>query len=292
MPVDSTQVSVIVCTRDRPALARTTVDSILAGSLAPGEMIVIDQSTEPDQVLGSYDRVRYVWTASRGLSSARNLGAELAEHPIVAFSDDDVVAAPDWLRELVVALGAESERLAVAGQVLPGLPERPGAFTTSWYVDDAAKSYSGRIDKDPLGGGNMAIHRSAFMTIGGFDRRLGPGARYPAAEDNDLGLRLLEAGYRIAYAPGAVVEHRAWRPRSFYPVVRWRYGRGKGGFYGKHLRLDDRHIQKRLTRDIAHRLRRLPRSLVREPRQALGDLAYTSGICVGLAQWLLSERKR
>ena len=202
------------------------------------------------------------------------------------------MVAPDWLRELVVALGEESERVAVAGQVLPGVPERPGAFTTSWYADDEAKSYSGRIDKDPLGGGNMAIHRSAFVTIGEFDRRLGPGARYPAAEDNDLGLRLLEAGYRIVYAPGAVVEHRAWRPRSFYPVVRWRYGRGKGGFYGKHLALEDRHIKRRLTRDVTHRLRRLPRSILREPRQALGDLAYVSGICVGLTQWLVSERER
>ncbi|HWE81333.1 MAG TPA: hypothetical protein VG265_06770, partial [Gaiellaceae bacterium] len=94
------------------------------------------------------------------------------------------------------------------------------------------------------------------------------------------------------YAPGAAVEHRAWRPRSFYPVVRWRYGRGKGGFYGKHLGLGDRHIKRRLTRDVAHRLRRLPRSLVRDQRQALGDLAYVSGICVGLTQWLVGERER
>ena len=285
-------VSVIVGTRDRPSLVRTTVDSILAGSVPPGEVIVIDHSMEPDDGLRTDDRVRYVWSETRGLSRAKNVGAELARHPILAFADDDLVVAADWLRELVAALGAESDRVAVAGQVLPGAPERPGGFTPSYYIDDVAKLYSGRIDNDPLGGGNMAIYRSAFDAVGGFDERLGPGARYPAADDNDLGLRLLEAGYRIAYAPGAIVEHRAWRPPSFYPVGRWRYGRGKGGFYGKHLALDDRHIKKRLTRDVTHRLRRLPRSLVHDPRQALGDLAYTSGICAGLAQWLVSERAR
>src|SRR5262249_53004863 len=106
-----------------------------------------------------------------------------------------------------------------------------------------------------------------------------------------LGLRLLERGYRIAYVPAAIVYHRAWRPARDYPVIRWRYGRGKGGFYGKHLMLSDGHIQRRLAHDIRHRLRRLPREALRDPRRAVGDIAYTAGLVTGLAQWMMLERR-
>ena len=55
-----------------------------------------------------------------------------------------------------------------------------------------------------------------FEQVGGFDARLGAGSRFPAADDNDLGFRLLKAGYEIVYAPEPVVYHRAWRPASEY----------------------------------------------------------------------------
>jgi len=286
-------VSVIVCTRERPRLLHDTIESILDGDLQPIELLVVDQSRRPDPVFGSGDkRIKYVWTQTRGLSRARNIGIGAARANVVAFSDDDVLVHPSWLAALVTALGAEEERVVSAGQVVPAPPERRGAFTASHYVDDRPATYVGRIDRDPLGGGNMATYRSAFDLVGLFDERLGAGGRYPAADDNDFGLRLLEAGFCIAYVPEAIVYHRAWRSRWRYPLVRWRYGRGKGGFYGKHLGLSDRHVQRRLARDVGHRVRRLPRNLLREPRQAVGDLAYLAGVATALMQWLITERGR
>jgi cellulose synthase/poly-beta-1,6-N-acetylglucosamine synthase-like glycosyltransferase len=196
-----------------------------------------------------------------------------------------------WLRALVSAVGVEDEHRVAAGQVIPTAPERPGAFTSSTYGDNVPATYTGRVELDPLPGGNMAMYRSGFDLVGLFDERLGAGARYPAADDNDFGLRLLEAGFRIVYVPEAVSYHRAWRSRWRYPLVRWSYGRGKGGFYGKHLGLSDRHIQRRLARDVSHRVKRLPRNLVREPRQAVGDLAYLAGVGTALTQWLIRERR-
>jgi len=286
-----TDVSVIVCTRDRPGLAYDTVESILAGELTPAEIVIVDQSRYPDPRLANRGApLQYVWTQTRGLCRARNIGVERARGSVIAFSDDDVFVDRGWLHALVGAIGEQDDRTVAAGQVIPAAPERPGAFAASYYVDDQPVVYSGRIARDPLGGGNMAIHRSAIESVGGFDERLGAGGRYPAADDNDFGLRLLEAGFRIAYVPAAIVRHRAWRPRWNYPVVRWRYGRGKGGFYGKHLMLGDHHIQRRLRRDVGHRLRRLPRNVVRDPRLAVGDLAYTAGVVSALAQWLIVER--
>lgn len=286
-------VSVIVCTRQRPRLLHDTLQSVLEGELTPIELLVVDQSERPDPAFDTPDqRIKYMWIQSRGLSRARNIGIAAARGRVIAFSDDDVLVDPKWLRALVAAIGTEEERRVAAGQVIPAPPERPGAFTSSHYVDDTPATYTGRIERDPLGGGNMAIYRSGFDAVGLFDERLGAGGRYPAADDNDFGLRLLEAGFSIVYVPEAIVHHRAWRSRWRYPIVRWRYGRGKGGFYGKHLGLSERHIQRRLARDVGRRVTRLPSNALRNPRQAVGDIAYIAGVVTALTQWLATERRR
>jgi GT2 family glycosyltransferase len=289
---ETPSVSVIVCTRNRPRLLLDTIESILAGDAKPTEIVVVDQSRDVDPRLDRHEDVVLVHSPERGLTRARNLGIAAARGRVIAFSDDDVRVAANWLSSLVAAIGTEPERRVAAGQVIPAPPERSGAFTSSFYVDDTPATYTGRIERDPLGGGNMAMYRSGFDVVGLFDERLGAGGAYPAADDNDFGLRLLEAGFTIVYVPEAIVYHRAWRARWRYPVVRWRYGRGKGGFYGKHLGLSERHIQRRLARDVGRRLRHLPSNAVRHPRQAVGDLAYIAGLLTALTQWLARERHR
>jgi hypothetical protein len=101
---------------------------------------------------------------------------------------------------------------------------------------------------------------------------------------------LLEAGYRIAYVPEAVLYHRAWRSERDYLRMRWIYGRGKGGFYGKYLSLRDSYILRRMAWDIGHRVFGFPLRLWSQPRLAYGDPAYIFGILVGATQWLLTHR--
>ena len=133
----------------------------------------------------------------------------------------------------------------------------------------------------------MVAYRSVFKTVGGFDERLGAGGEFPAADDNDFGFRLLEAGYQIVYAPQAVVYHRAWRGKGEYMPMRWSYGRGKGGFYSKYFSVKDRHILKRMIWDIAQRFFYFPHRLLRDPRRACGDIVYVAGILCGMAQWII-----
>jgi GT2 family glycosyltransferase len=283
--------SVVICTRDRPVLVLDAVHSMLAGAATPEEIVVIDQSGRADRALAALPPpVRYVSEPGSGLTRARNLGVRLATHDVIVFADDDVRVPPGWLGALLRALESAGPRAAATGPVLAD--EAGGAtFAPSTIERGQPAVYAGRIGKDVLAGGNSAVRRDALAEVGGFDERLGAGARFPAADDNDFGFRLLEAGYRIVFEPDAFLYHRSWRPKREYVGLRWRYGRGKGGFYAKHLSIRDRHMLGRLAGDVGRRVARLPTG-VRARRRALGDLAYVAGVLTGAAEWLVTERRR
>ena len=282
-------VSVVISSRNRPRLLDDTVRSILGGDEIPAEIIVIDQSDVPEPPACCREPhpcpVRHVPSASRGVSGGRNAGAAIARHAVLVFTDDDMLVDGAWLGRLAAALLAAPYDTAATGRVIAGVADVPGGFVPALVEQVTAAVYSGRLPIDVLAGGNMAIHRDAFVAMGGFDVRLGPGSRCPAAEDNDLGFRLLEAGHRILYVPGAMLQHRAWRPLAEYIPLKHAYGRGKGGFYMKHANLHGLHMERRMIRDLG---RRLIRALGRpwRPRFAIGELAYAAGVLRGAAWWL------
>jgi GT2 family glycosyltransferase len=290
--------SLIICSRNRPKLLLETIESVLQGDEVPAEFIIIDQSDVPHPTLASLrtDRpceIRYLWTHSVGLSRARNAGITAAQHAIVAIIDDDMLVTPAWFGSLIQALLHAGERAVVTGRVLPTAAEVPGGFVPTFMPSAVPAVYKGRIGTDVLAGGHMATYRFILDAVGGFDERLGAGADFPAADDNDLGFRLLEAGYRIVYASEAVLHHRAWRGKGEYLQIRWSYGRGKGGFYTKYFSLIDPYMLRRMIWDIVHRIFLFPQRLWSDPRRACGDLVYIAGILSGATHWALIQlRKR
>ena len=288
--------TLIICSRNRPIMLQQTIESVLQGDEVPSELVVVDQSSAANRNIANLKSqrdtdIRYVWTQTIGLSRARNIGIAAARHSVLAIIDDDMFVASNWYGEFIRALLGAGERAVVTGRVLPAEAEVPGGFVPTFMPSDVPAVYEGRIDNDVLAGGHMAAHRAAFETVGGFDERLGAGGEFPAADDNDLGFRLLEAEYRIVYAPQAVVYHRAWRGRGEYMPMRWSYGRGKGGFYTKYLSIKDPHILKRMMWDIGQRFFYFPHRLLRDPQRACGDMVYVAGILVGTLQWSFHGRR-
>jgi GT2 family glycosyltransferase len=287
-------VSVVICSRNRPALLGDAVESVLAGELLPGELVVVDQSDRPHPTLrtglvGECD-LRYLHSAETGLSRARNEGIRASGRPIVVFIDDDVLVERTWLGALVEELGRDGPRTVVTGQVRPADHAGSGGYQLSLKVDEAPAVYEGRIGRDPLFAGNMAIFRSAFDEVGGFDVRLGAGSRFPSSEDNDFGFRLLEAGYRIVYVPGAVVHHRTWRSRKGFIALSWHYGRGQGAFYAKYWRSPDGYARGRMAADARHQIRSAPRKLARGRIVPLaGGALFLVGVGAGAIEWALTK---
>ena len=283
--------SVIVCSRNRPRYLLQTVESVLQGAERPAEIVIVDQSDEAHPTLGAMDSrdgcaIRYLHSRERGVSRARNAGMRAAATDLLVYTDDDVFVHPDWLAPMVRALAELGPRGVVTGRVLAAPDEVPGAFAPALVASEAPAEYAGRIARDVLEAGNMGVHRATMLELGGFDEELGPGTRYPAGEDNDMGFRLLAAGCRIRYVPEGIIYHRAWRGPDEFLSPRWRYGVGQGAYYGKHLRSGGGYMAGRLARLLRHHLWLSIRRAPREPKAATGHLVYVGGVLTGLARRL------
>lgn len=282
--------SLIICTRNRADMLADTVESILAGDTLPSEIVIVDQSdcSAEGHSARWRDRgadIRYVWTSTAGLSRANNVGVATARHDVLVFTHDDVRVAATWFSTLVKALVENGPRCVITGKVPPGEPERPGGFQQTVRVDERRRSWQGRTRAFPLLVLNMALERSAYESVGGFDERLGPGTVFPGAEDVDLGFRLLEAGYRILYEPDAVVYHRAWRAPESYLSIRRDYGMALGGYFGKHLSFRDRWMLRNLVGVLRYRTWHAVRTFSSDARRSQGDLASVAAILAGVVRW-------
>jgi GT2 family glycosyltransferase len=174
-------------------------------------------------------------------------------------------------------------RTVVTGRVLPTTVEEPGGFAPPTKVDESPAVYVGRIGEDVLYTNNAAMYRSAIDEVGNFDVWLGPGAPFSNAEDNDLGFRLLEAGYRIAYVPQAVLYLCAWRNEREFLALRRSYRRGQGAFYAKDLSLIDRYMPWRIVRSTKDHAFGFAYRLRRQRLLAYGDAVYSVGLLSGAA---------
>ena len=241
--VERPPVSVVVPTRNRPALLDACLASLTAALEDGDELIVADSaSTDPDvaAVAARYG-ARLVRCDRPGASVARNAGWRAASHELVAFVDDDVRVPAGWPARMAAAFAADPDLAFLTGRV--ELPEdqrgvaRPVAITDDdrpVLIDTAAGGTVGQS-------ANMAARRSALERVSGFDEQLGPGGpRGAVAEDVDLYDRLLAAGCRGRYEPAVEAWHVQWRDRSALLRVDWHYGLGAGFRVAKLLRIDRR----------------------------------------------------
>lgn len=206
-PVD---VTVLVCTRDRPEALERCLRSVLACDPPAAEVVVVDQSRGPDSrrvVEGFGGQVVLVPDPRSGLSLAQNLGFATARSAVVLVTDDDCEVPPDWVG--VAAACFVDERVGmVGGRVLPLGPDEPGLLPVSTRTDAAHAVLDDRSTPWQVGSGNnFAVRRSVILAVGGNDERLGPGARWSGGADMDLFRRVLRSGVAGVYLPDLVVLH-------------------------------------------------------------------------------------
>lgn len=151
-----------------------------------------------------------------GSSGGRNAGWRAASGEVVAFTDDDCLPDPDWLKAGLAVM--EDDVVLVQGRTVPQRKVR------------ALERSAGSERLDGLYPTcNVFYRRDALEATGGFDRtdgtrlgfRLGSfGSGYGFGEDTLLAWRVAR-GSKVAYAPDAVVRHAVMRPSLREYVVRY-----------------------------------------------------------------------
>lgn len=293
-------VSVVLCTRNRPQFIGPCVKSVLGQSHSDLEVLVIDQSATDDtgRILRNLDHPRrsilaYHRTSSRGLSRSRNLGVKLSRGRIVAFTDDDVVADGQWIRNLVAEYDRHPGVSVIFGRVL-AYPEegKGGVVGLMESAEERLFKPDHRVPYGIGGGNNMTFLRSVVERIGFFDEQLGAGARFRGAEDVDFIFRAFAAGMEVLYSPRPVVFHRhRWGDLRELAQLARDYNFANGAFVAKHLGAGTPGIVKVLAHRLWHYslsavaggLRRGEPARIRRGLEALRD--HASGAFAWFQRW-------
>jgi GT2 family glycosyltransferase len=194
----------------------------VADQTPPGgmELLVIDNSPDPARSAAEAARldlpgVIWLHEAKPGLSNARNIGLSRARGEVIAYLDDDTVAAPGWAGALLAAFDAFGPEVAVVGgKVVPlFLSERPA------WLSDKLMAHLSMVDLGSqrrvlragewVVGANIAYRTEALRQIGGFSTNLGRigAAGLLSAEETDVANRLKSKGFITGYDPDAAVQH-------------------------------------------------------------------------------------
>ena len=211
-------ISVIICayTEQRWDELDKALASVRAQTLPTAQIVlVIDHAPELQaRAETRWPDVRVVANRERqGLSGARNTGVEECTGDIVAFLDDDAVAAPDWLERLAQAY-ADPRVVGAGGDVRPRWAEgRPRWFPAEfdWVVGCSHSGMPQRVEPvRNLIGANMSFRREALVAAGSFSHELGRVGTIPAGcEETELCIRLasIRPDGIVMYDPAAVVDH-------------------------------------------------------------------------------------
>lgn len=246
------------------------------------EVIVVDNgSTDGTRgVLAAFgDQIRVLEEPTRGASAARNCGIRNARGGLIAFTDADCIVEADWLASLVQPLDDPSVGIVggpILGRVAGNRIERFGEL-----IHDQRRAIE--LDCPPYAAsGNWGSRRPVLCEAGLFDETLLRG------QDVDLAWRICQSGYRLVYAPSAIVRHR--NERTVWGLMREGY---LHGFHG--IRVIEKHVAVRPA--IRRWWTRTPVRLGRDLRQLMKgqgaidsvlrlcfDAGKTAGELVALAQ--------
>lgn len=235
------KLSIVIATHARPdSLARLIAS--LAPQLSPErELIVAENGTpQPASFADSAPVTAHVHDSRPGKCRVQNVAIGRARGEVLVFLDDDLVATGDYLDQVERFFAEHPDFAAMKGRILAG--EDPKAKVgENWPYLDLPIVDEGEEVTEVRGvmGANMAFRADALRRVGPFDERLGPGAG-GHEEETEMSARLRRSGYRIGYAPRAIVYHevdpaRATRER-FIRIARER-GRCRM-IHEHHSRLD------------------------------------------------------
>ena len=231
--------SAIVTTMSGDGLVLDAVSSIITQSLKADEIIVVVNGSEVcgqlKTLLRECSHQLVILGKNFGANYARNIGAERASFPILAFMDDDDLWTKDKMSHCIDSLASCGSTAGVMHAFFSGQSIKSN--TKVIYLNK--ESLSNRND---MGGFSSAvISRKHFFEVGSLDERL------QSCQDWDLWLRFQDAGFFLSIIQTPLSLHRV---RYFHGISQNSESSYKGlrTFYFKHHKALDREVLLSLVR--------------------------------------------
>ncbi len=233
-------VSVVVCTYNAERTMDACLESLRTMSYPNYEVVVVNDGST-DRTLDITRAHRDVYEAdpdaprfilvdqpNKGLSVARNVGAEAGRGEIIAYTDSDCVPDPDWLSFLVyrfvrsgfVAVGGPNFPPPEASLVPAAVAVSPGGPTHVLLDDEVAEH---------IPGCNMAFTKQALRELNGFEPIFAA-----AGDDVDFCWRLQNRGHPVGFSAAATVWHYRRNTVKAYLKQQMGYGKAEALLYFKH----------------------------------------------------------
>jgi GT2 family glycosyltransferase len=272
-------ITVVICTRNRAARLARCLEHLCDVSPAwdvKWQLVVVDNAST-DDTRGVIERhasrlpIHYAFEPRPGLAHARNRGVAVAEHALLAFTDDDCLVGKNWLCATLREFARHPTLSVLGGRVmLADARDHPVSIRLHGRPEHITSAHQVMTF---MSGSNMVFRREVFSQVGLFDATFGKGRHTGSAEDIDMLYRVLKHACTMRYSPRVVVMHaHGRRTDDALRTLRREYVRGRGAFYCKFL--GDRQVARMAYWEV----RRLLRDLLRVPRDrdapcVLGHLA-------------------
>lgn len=222
LPSESPKISVIVPVKNASETIDECLDAIYANNNADFEVVVVDDGCTDNtmDIVSRYKCKALKNNVHSGVSGARNTGAFAAGGDVVVFIDSDIVVPENALAKISARM-QDADIAAVVGMLSENIrfDNFASQYKNLWmcYTFD---NLPGEISL--IFSSIAAIRKDIFLESGGFDVNYA----VPNVEDNELGIRLREAGYNIFLDKTLKVEHL--KKYSFYSLLATHYFRTKG----------------------------------------------------------------
>ncbi len=233
-------VSVVICSYNRAAYIGAALDSLYhqTASKDDFEVIVVDNNSSDgtDEVVKTWRAANpdghfyYSTETKQGASFARNKGAALAKADWLCFMDDDAIATPDYIQNIIRHTQSHPTVLGFGGKIIPKyIPEEPRWM--SYYVSSLVGNFDYAPVACPFENGkyplesNMILKKSAFDLVGGFNEAIPGvvGTLRIGGEGKELFYKVIALGEKIYYDPSIcvyhVVEVKKLTPEYMYRVA-------------------------------------------------------------------------
>lgn len=202
-------VTIIVPAYNAQGTIGACIESLLGQTRRPDEVIIVDDSSRDDTALVAlkYGVKVIKLEKNSGPGVARNIGAAAATGEILAFTDSDCVAPPDWLERIVGALDAPGVVAATGGYAGP---VQDGFLTRLQHLIIRQRQSTLPPEIDSTITSNFSCLKTAFESVGGFPLyyiKRDPMKPVWGNEDEELGFLLARAGGKIRWMPDIGVLH-------------------------------------------------------------------------------------